>query len=61
MTTEDYRRCTQGTLSRDLPSPDDKDPERCLSGLSSSTQIREIIGQEGSGRLFYVTGIRDCP
>ena len=61
MTTEDYQRCTRGTLSRDPPNPDDEDPERCLSGLSSGTQICKIFGQEGSGRLFYVTGIQDCP
>ena len=57
MMTEDYRGCTRGALSRDPPGPDDENPERCLSGSSSGTQIRETLGQESSGRFFYVTGI----
>ena len=61
MTTEDYRRCTRGTLSRDLPGPNDKDPEKHLSGSPNSTQIREAFGQEGTGRLFYITGTQDSP
>ena len=48
-------------LSRDPPDQDDENPEGCLSGPSSSTQIRETFRQEGSGRLFYITGIRYCP
>ena len=55
--TEDYQGCTRGTLSGDPPSPDGENLEGCLSGSSSSTEIRETLGQESSGRFFYVTGI----
>ena len=61
MMTEDYRGCIQGTLSRDPPSPDNENPEGCLSGSSSSTQICKTLGQESSGRFFYITGIQDRP
>ena len=59
--TECYQGCTRGTLSRDSPSPNDKDSERLLSESSNSTQIRVTPGQESSGRFFYVTGIQDSP
>ena len=55
--TTDYRGCTRGTLSGDPPSPDDENPEGCLSGSSSGTQIHEALRQESSGRFFYITGI----
>ena len=55
--TKDYRGCPRGTLGRDSPGPDDKDPEKRLSGSPNSTQICEAFGQEGTGRFFYITGI----
>ena len=57
--TKDYQGCTQGTFSRDSSGPDDQDPEKRLSGSPDSTQIRKAFGQKGTGRFFYITGIRD--
>ena len=59
--TEDYRGCTRGIFSRNSPGPDDKDPEKHLSGSPNGTQICEALGQEGTGRFFYITGIQDSP
>ena len=57
--TGNYRGCTRGTLSRDSPCADDKDPERHFPGSPDSTQICKTLGQEGAGRFFCVTGTRD--
>ena len=59
--TKDYQGCTQGTFSRDSSGPDDQDPERRFSGSPDSAQICEAFGEEGTGRFFYITGIRDSP
>ena len=59
MTTEDYRRCTQTSCSRDPPSTNDKDPEGCFPGPSNGIQIGETLGQENSGRFVCATGTRD--
>ena len=34
--------------------------KRRLSGTTTGTQIRQALGQESTGRLFCVTGARDC-
>ena len=61
MTTKDYRRCAQSPCSRDSPSTDDKNLEGCFPGPSTSPQVCETPRQEGAGRLFCITGARDCP
>ena len=58
--TEDYRGHPRSPCSRNSPSADDKNLERRLSGTTTSTQIRQTSGQEGTGRLFCITGARDC-
>ena len=59
--TEDYRRCprTTTTPSGDSPSTNDKDSEGCFPGSSDSIQVCETFLQDGSGRFFCVTGVRD--
>ena len=57
MTTEDYRGCTRGTLSRDSPSLNDKDSERHLPGSSNSTQICHL-DKKVQVVFFYITGTR---
>ena len=59
MTTQDYRGCAQSPHSRNSPSADDKNLEGCLPGPSTSPQIRQTPRQEGAGRLFCITGVRD--
>ena len=58
--TEDYRRHARGPCSRNPPSADDKNLEGRLSRPSTSPQIRQTPGQEGTGRLYCITGARDC-
>ena len=58
--TKDYRGHTRSPCSRNSPSADDKNLERRLSGTTTSAQIRQTSGQEGTGRLFCITGARDC-
>ena len=58
--TEDYRGHTRGPCSGNPPSADDKNLERRLPRPPTSTQIRQTSGQEGTGRLFCITGARDC-
>ena len=60
MTTKDYRRCARSSCSRNPPSADDKNFERRLSRPSTSPQIHKTLRQEGAGRLFCITGARDC-
>ena len=59
MMTKDYRRCAQSPCSRNPPSADDKNLEGRLPGPSIGPQIRQTPGQEGTGRLFCITGARD--
>ena len=58
--TEDYRGHARSPCSRNPPTTDDKNLERRLSGPATGTQIRQTPGQESTGRLFCVTGARDC-
>ena len=55
-TIEDMPR---SPCSRNPPSADDKNLEEHLSGPSTGPQIRQTPGQEGTGRLFCITGARD--
>ena len=61
MMTKDYQRCTQGQVSRDSPSTNDINSERHLSGPSDGAQICKTLRQEGSGRIFVLTGTRNHP
>ena len=58
-TMEDYRGHTRGPCSRNSPSADDKNLERCLPRPPTGPQIRQASGQEGAGRLLCITGARD--
>ena len=40
-------------------SADDKNLEGCFSGPSTGPQIRQTSGQEGTGRIYCITGARD--
>ena len=57
--TKDYRRCARSPCSRNPPSADDKNLEGRLPGPSIGPQICQTPGQEGTGRLFCITGARD--
>ena len=57
--TKDYREYAQGPCSGNPPSADDKNLERCLPGPSTGPQICQTLGQEGTGRLFCITGARN--
>ena len=57
--TEDYRGHARSPCSRNPPSADDKNLEGRLSGPSTGPQICQTPGQEGTGRLFCITGARD--
>ena len=57
--TKDYRGHARSPCSRNPPSADDKNLEGRLPGPSTSPQIRQTPGQEGTGRLFCITGARD--
>ena len=57
--TKDYRGYARSPCSRNPPSTDDKNLEGRLSGPSTGPQIRQTPGQEGTGRLFCITGTRD--
>ena len=57
--TKDYRGRARSPCSRNPPSADDKNLEGRLSGPSAGPQIRQTFGQEGTGRLFCITGARD--
>ena len=59
-TTKDYRGCARSPCSRNPPGADDKNLEGRLSGPSSHPQVCETPRQEGAGRLFCITGTRDC-
>ena len=54
--TKDYRGHAQGPCSRNPPSADDKNLEGRLPGPSAGPQICQTPGQEGTGRLFCITG-----
>ena len=54
--TKDYRGCARSPCSRNRPSADDKNLEGRLPGPSTSPQICQTPGQEGTGRLFCITG-----
>ena len=58
--TKDYRRGTRGPCSRDSPSADDKNLEGHFPGPQTSPQICKTPRQEGAGRLYCITGTRDC-
>ena len=58
-TTKDYRGHARSPCSRNPPSADDKNLEGHLSGPSTGPQICQTPGQEGTGRLFGITGARD--
>ena len=58
--TKDYRGRARSRCSRNTSSTDDKNLEGCFPGPSSSPQICETSRQEGAGRLFCITGTRDC-
>ena len=57
--TKDYRGHARSPYSRNPPSADDKNLEGRLSGPSTSPQICQTPGQEGTGRLYCITGARD--
>ena len=59
--TKDYRRGARSPCSRDSPSTDDKNLEGCFPRPSTSPQVCKTPRQEGAGRLFCITGARDCP
>ena len=58
--TEDYQGHTRSPCSRNPPSADDKNLEGHFSGPSTGPQICQTPGQEVTGRLFCITGARDC-
>ena len=60
MMTKDYRRRARSPCSRNSPGADDKNLEGCFPGPSTSPQIHKTPRQEGAGRLFCITGARDC-
>ena len=57
--TKDYRGHARGPCSRDPSSADDKNLEGCFSGPSAGPQIRQTSRQEGTGRLYCITGAQD--
>ena len=57
--TKDYRGHARSPCSRNPPSADDKNFEGCFSGPSTGPQIRQTSGQEGTGRLYCITGAGD--
>ena len=57
--TKDYRGYAQSPCSRNPPSADDKNFEGRLSGPSTGPQICQTPGQEGTGRLYCITGARN--
>ena len=59
MTTKDYRRQTRSPCSRNTSSADDKNLEGCFPGPSGGSQVCEAPRQEGTGRLFCITGTRN--
>ena len=60
MTTKDYRGGARSPCSRDSSSADDENLEGRFPGPSTSPQICKTPRQEGAGRLYCVTGTRDC-
>ena len=58
--TKDYRRGARSPCRRDSPSTDDKNLEGCFPRPSTSPQVCKTPRQEGAGRLFCITGARDC-
>ena len=54
--TKDYQGHAQSPCSGNPPSADDKNLEGRLSGPSTGPQICQTPGQEGTGRLFCITG-----
>ena len=54
--TKDYRGHAQGPCSGNPPSADDKNLEGRLPRPSTGPQICQTPGQEGTGRLFCITG-----
>ena len=57
--TEDHRERARSPCGRNPPSADDKNLEGHLSGPSTGPQICQASRQEGTGRLFCITGTRD--
>ena len=60
MTTKDYRGHARSPYSTNTSSADDKNLEGCFPGPSGGPQICETSRQEGAGRLYCITGTRDC-
>ena len=58
--TKDSQGHAQSPCSRNPPSADDKNLEGRLPRPSTSPQICKTLRQEGAGRLFCITGARDC-
>ena len=59
-TTKDYRRGARSPCSRDSPSADDENLEGRFPGPSTCPQICKTPRKEGAGRLYCITGTRDC-
>ena len=57
--TKDYRGHAGSPCSGNPSSTDDKNFEGRLSGPSTGPQICQTPGQEGTGRLYCITGARD--
>ena len=60
VTTQDYRGGARTARSRNSPSADDQNLERCFPGPSTSPQVCKTSGQKGAGRFFCITETRDC-
>ena len=58
--TKDYQGGARGPCSRDSPSADDENLEGHFPGPSTSPQIHKTLRQEGVGRLYCITGTRNC-
>ena len=57
--TKYYQGCARSPCSGNPSSTDDKNLEGCFSGPSTGPQICQTPGQEGTGRLYCITGARD--
>ena len=59
MTTKDYRGQPRSPCCRNTSSADDKNLEGCFPGPSGGSQVCKAPRQEGTGRLFCITGTQD--
>ena len=57
--TKDYRGLARSPCSGNTSNADDNNFEGRLSGPSIGPQIRQTPEQEGTGRLYCITGARD--